>query len=413
MIESELTPSDGGGNRDVGATQDRGDEIMSGPIPLGLFYGAIYLWGGAASPYIPVWFHHRGMSGAEIGLILSAPMLARLITAPAVAMWADGFGLRRTSLILSGLIMAAASALLSPQFGAVWWFAVWFVASTAYSSIAPLTDVLVLARSRSDGFNYGWPRGIGSAAFIVGNLAMGALVVWRSPELLLVWLTVTGILVVLGARFLVPPDSVRASGDITPLKQRLAGLRGLFRDRDFMLMAVSAGLIQSAHAFYYAFSTLVWKQQGIAENLTGLLWGTGVAAEIGFLWFLEPWRKRVGARNLLVMGGVAAVVRWTMLAFSPPLWALFPIQALHTFSYAATFIGALEMTDQLSDRETASGAQLINSALSGGVLSGLATLVSGPLFDRWGAAGYLAMTAMSALGLVGALRLYGVRRLDS
>ena len=385
---------------------------MYGPIPLGLFYAAIYIWGGAASPYMPVWFHHRGMSGTEIGLILSAPMLARVITAPAMAMWADGFGLRRTPLILCGIVMAASSALLAPQYGVVWWFAVWFIASTAYASIAPLTDVLVLARSQRDGFNYGWPRGIGSAAFIVGNLAMGALLVWRSPEMVLVWLTITGVAVALGARFLVPPDRVHEDGETAPVRDRLAGLKALIIDRDFMLMVISAGLIQSAHAFYYAFSTLAWKQQGIAENMTGLLWGMGVAAEIGFLWFLEPWRRRVGARNLLVIGGIAAVVRWTALAYAPPLWLLFPLQALHTFSYAATFMGALQMTDKLSSRKTASGAQLINSALSGGVLSGLATLVSGGLFDHWGSTGYLAMTAMSLLGLLGAVRLYGVKRLD-
>ena len=385
---------------------------MSGPLPLGLFYGAIYLWGGAASPYMPVWFHHRGMSGVEIGLILSAPLLARVITAPLVAMWADGFGLRRTPLIVCGLVMAAASALLAPQFGMIWWFVVWFIASTAYSSIAPLTDVLVLARSQRDGFNYGWPRGIGSAAFIVGNLAMGALLVWRSPELLLIWLTLTGLMVAVGARYLMPADPVGHAGERISYKDRLSGLRTLVGDRDFMLMVVSAGLIQSAHAFYYAFSTLAWKQQGIAENLTGLLWGMGVAAEIAFLWFLEPWRKRIGARNLLVIGGVAAVVRWTALAFAPPLWLLFPLQALHTFSYAATFMGALQMTDKLSSPKTASGAQLINSALSGGVLSGLATLASGGLFDQWGAKGYLAMTVMSVVGLAGAVRLYRVRRLD-
>ena len=113
-----------------------------------------------------------------------------------------------------------------------------------------------------------------------------------------------------------------------------------------------------------------------------------------------------------MIGGIAAVVRWTALAFAPPLWLLFPLQALHTFSYAAAFMGALQMTDKLSSPKTASGAQLINSALSGGVLSGLATLASGGLFDHWGSKGYLAMTVMSLLGLLGAVRLYGVKRLD-
>jgi PPP family 3-phenylpropionic acid transporter len=175
---------------------------------------------------------------------------------------------------------------------------------------------------------------------------------------------------------------------------------------------VSAGLIQSAHAFYYGFSTLAWKQQGIAENLTGVLWATGVTAEIAFMWFLEPWRRRIGPRNLLMLGGVAAVLRWSALAFSPPLWALFPLQALHALSHAATFFASLLLVEQLSTQRNASAAQALNSALSGGVLSGLATMASGPLFDRFGALGYLLMSAMSAAGLIGALRLYGLRRLD-
>ena len=109
----------------------------------------------------------------------------------------------------------------------------------------------------------------------------------------------------------------------------------------------------------------------------------------------------------------AAILRWSVLAFSPPLWTLFPLQILHTLSYAATFMASLQLVEQLSTSRNASAAQALNSALSGGVLSGLATMASGPLFDRFGARGYLLMTAMCVVGVLGALRLYGLRRLDS
>ena len=39
-------------------------------------------------------------------------------------------------------------------------------------------------------------------------------------------------------------------------------------------------------------------------------------------------------------------------------------------------------------------------------------MISGPLFDRFGAQGYWLMSAMCAAGLIGAVRLYGVRKLD-
>lgn len=385
---------------------------MSKPVRLGLFYAALFVGTGASSPYIPVWFASQGLSGAEIGLILSAPMLARTVTAPAIAVWADSFGLRRTPLIIMCLTVAAAYGALAAPFGFAWWFAVWFLASTVMSTSIPLTDVIVFNRARQDGFNYGWPRGIGSAAFIVANVGVGAMLVRYSPNLVLVWITAAALVAALGARTLLPPDPVREGGHASKLSERLAGVSSLLRDRDFMLTVLSVGLIQSAHAFYYSFSTLAWKQQGIPESMTGVLWGVAVSIEVAFMWFMEPWRRRIGPRTLLVIGAVAALVRWTALGFSPPLWLVFPIQALHTFTYAATFMASLQLVERLSTPANASAAQTINSALSGGMLMGAATIGSGWLFDHAGAHGYFAMALMSGLGLIGALRLYGMKRLD-
>jgi PPP family 3-phenylpropionic acid transporter len=382
-------------------------------VRLGLFYGAIFIGTGVSSPYLPVWFAHHGLSGSRIGLTLSLPMLARAFTAPLLAVWADSFRLRRTALLILAVAVAATYALMAAPGGFTWWAVVWFAASSMYSTLPPLTDVLVLRRAKLNGFNYGWPRGIGSAAFIVGNVGMGAILTRGSPDLILVWMTAAVAATALAARLLLPPDHVHEEGHAAALSDRMAGLSGLLRDPAFMTAVVSAGLIQSAHAFYYGFSTLAWKRQGIGEGVTGLLWATGVTAEIGFLWFLEPWRRRVGPRNLLALGGAGAILRWTALAFSPPLWALFPLQALHALSYAATFIASLLLVEQLSTPLNASAAQAINSALSGGVLFGVATIFSGWLFDRTGAHGYLLMSAMSAAGLAGALRLYGMQRLDA
>jgi MFS transporter, PPP family, 3-phenylpropionic acid transporter len=195
------------------------------------------------------------------------------------------------------------------------------------------------------------------------------------------------------------------------LRERMAGLSGLLKDPTFVLAVVSAGLIQSAHAFYYSFSTLTWKRQGIPEDMTGVLWATAVAVEIGFLWFMEPWRRAMGPMRLLILGGAASVLRWTSLAFTPPLWLVFPLQALHTLTYAATFIASLELVQRYATPRNASAAQAMNSALSMGALSGLATMASGWLFDRYGAGGYLLMSAMSAAGLIGVLRLAAGSRL--
>src|ERR1700761_864985 len=178
------------------------------PVRLGLFYGAIFIGTGVSSPYMPVWFAHHGLNGGRIGLILSLPMLARAVTAPLLGVWADSFRLRRTALmVMAGLVTAAYAAMAAPL-GFAGWAGVWFAASSLFTTLSPLTDVIVLARARRDGFNYGWPRGIGSAAFIVGNVGMGAILTWGSPDLVLVWMAAAVALTALAARLLLPPGPV-------------------------------------------------------------------------------------------------------------------------------------------------------------------------------------------------------------
>ena len=389
---------------------------MSAPLRLGLLYGVLFLGTGVSQPYLPVWFARRGLSGGEIGLILALPLTARILTAPLLAVWADSFRLRRTPLAILAALVAGCYALLALPFGLAWWALAWFAASSMYTTLSPLIDVLTLRRAQREGFNYGLPRSFGSAAYIIANLAAGALIVRGSADIVLVWMIAAAAGVSLAA-LAAPADPAQGAGEAVagpqPLPARLAAAGELLRDRIFMAAVLSIGLIQASHVFFYSFSALTWRRQGLGEEVTGALWAFGVAVEIAFLWRFEALRRRFGARGLLVAGGVAAVVRWVAFACAPPAWLLWPLMALHALTFAATFVGGLALVQRLSTPRNASAAQALSSALSGGVLSGLATLASGPLFDRYGAGGYLLCAAMAGAGLAGALCLYRSERLDA
>ena len=64
-------------------------------VRIGLFHAAIYIGTGVSSPYMPVWFRAQHLSGTAIGVLISAPMLVRIFSGPVLAVWADGFALRR------------------------------------------------------------------------------------------------------------------------------------------------------------------------------------------------------------------------------------------------------------------------------------------------------------------------------
>lgn len=378
---------------------------MSRATLLGLFYGSIFIGTGASLPYMPVWFRAHGLSGLQIGVILSAPMLARIIITPMLAVWADGFSLRRTPMILLGAAAGVSYGLIGLVSGFGPWLVFWLAASSFLSTVVPLADVLAMRRARTEGFNYGLPRGIGSMAFVVANIGMGALIARLGPNIVIPWICAAGLSAGLAARFLLPPDPVHETGERPGRRDRWRGVSELMRNRPFLLAVGSTALIQATHAFYYAFSALLWKDQGLSATVVGLLWATGVVAEIAFMWFCEPWRRKVGPERLVILGGVAAVVRWTVFAFAPPVWLLFPLQALHALSFAAVFMGSLQLIERQAPAHSASAAQTISSAFSGGLIIGLATLASGSLYDLAGERGYLGMTVLALVGLIGAWRL--------
>jgi len=147
---------------------------MSRAILLGLFYSSVFVGTGASLPYMPVWFRAQGLSGLEIGVILSAPMLARIVISPVLAIWADGFALRRTPIMLFGLGAGVCYGLIGLVSGFGPWLFFWLAASSFLSTVIPLIDVLSMRRAKIEGFNYGLSRGIGSLAFVIANIGMGA-----------------------------------------------------------------------------------------------------------------------------------------------------------------------------------------------------------------------------------------------
>ena len=367
-----------------------------------LLFGAT----GVSLPFAGLWMRSEGLSGAEIGALLAAPMLARVFTGPLLAVWADGFRLRRTPIALLGLAMATGYGLAGwtdiPALRALGWF----TGATAMAGLIPLTDVMTLRLAGRLDFSFSLPRGAGSAAFVLANVGMGALLLRWPAEVVIVWLVAVSLGLAAAAAVTLPPEPVGEGAPAAGL-ERFRGLGRLVADPVFMLAIMAIGLVQAAHAFQYGFSALLWKAQGISEAMTGWLWAFGVVVEIALMWLFEPWRRRagIGPWSLLTVGSGAAVVRWAAMAFAPPLWLLWPLQALHALTFAATFLAGVQIVERLSPADSHTAAQTLSSVLSAGLLIGLATAASGPLYDRFGAGGYWAMAAVAVAGLIAAAPL--------
>src|SRR5829696_214328 len=375
--------------------------IRPGPaVRLAALYGACFAGIGVYMPFFPVWLETRGLDPSTIGVILSLPIVTRvLVTAPLMGLIDRGLGTRRL-LTASGLILALAYLALSLTGNPYAIAALVIAMAAAQAPLGPLCDLVTTDAIRADSrLDYGRIRLWGSIAFLMASVAGGYTVAATTPDAvpgLFAGLALATIAVV---RFAVhdvapsrplqasSPPSAAATVHLPPV---------------LWLLIAGAGCVQASHAGVYAFGSLHWREQGFSEPVIGYLWAVGVIAEI--LLFAVAGRivGRASGLGFLILGAAAAVLRFSLMALSPGLVATFGLQTLHGLSFGATHLSAMAAVSHLAPVRARGRAQgVLSTAVSLGIAAG--TVVSGLLFQAGGALVFAAMAPLAAAGLLLAL----------
>ncbi len=383
--------------------------LTSRAMRVTLVMSCLYAAAGVTLVFLPRWLEvERQLNGVQIGAVLSLAQLARVFTGSAIAHWADGAADRRFPLrVISIVTVAAYLAFFFVAQGFWQLLILGFFALSLSASMTPLLEAAALRATVTGKLPYGVARSIGSIAFIIANIAGGILVARFGVGAAAIWILGALLSVAASSWLALPSDPPPQTTAENKSENRIAAL---LKSRRFVIVLLACGLIQSAHAFYYGFSTLVWRGQGISAEVVGLLWAFGVVVEVLFFWLLPPIEKRVSPEGLIIVGAAGAVVRWVFMGFAPTGVVLWPLQALHVLSFAAAHIGAMRLIFRDTPESSAATAQTLYSGLSAGLLMGLATLGSGALYDAVGAQGYWAMAALALVGGLLALKLLEPRQ---
>ena len=356
-----------------------------------MLYAAVYAAFGVASPFLPAFVSARGLPPEELGLVLAAGTAVRLLAAPLAGRIADLIqGLRIVLVVCTALAAAVTLGYLSAH--GLWIFVALSLLHAA--SLAPVTvlaDALALGR----GFEYGWVRGAGSAAFIAGTLLSGQAVGAYGLDVV-VWLQA----LLLGAAALAalrvpelihvrPVDAVRAPAGGVLVLLRLP----LFRN----LVLVSA-LVLGSHAMQDAFAVIRWSAAGISPATASVLWSESVAAEVLVFFTIGPALvTRLTPAGALALAALAGVLRWTVMASTSDLIAIALVQPLHGITFALLHLACMRLIARTVPQGLEGTAQAIYGTVGIGAAAALLTLVSGALYARLGAQGFWVMAALCAL----------------
>ncbi len=371
-------------------------------VRIALFFSALFLVAGTKLPYLPVWLDWRGLSNAEIAAITAAPLFLRIVAGPLIAMVADWWGDRRQAVVVLASVSLGGLLLLAAAQGFWAILLVTLLMALATTGLMPLAETLAMSGVRHGGLDYGRMRLWGSLSFIAAGFIAGTAIAASGAGAILAIL-IGGAVTTLLAALLLPPDP--DEGQSRGRRLTFSGLGRFALDPQFLVFLLAAGAVQSSHAVFYTFGVLEWQRQGLSPTWSATLWAIGVVAEIGLFAFSRSVVARIGAPGLILAGAVGGIVRWGAMACNPPLAVLLPLQALHGLTFGAAHLGALHYMSASIAPAQAGTAQALYASVTAGIGLGFATLLAGRLYAAFGGQAYLAMAALSVLGLVAGLVL--------
>ncbi|MDK9720204.1 MAG: MFS transporter [Rhodospirillales bacterium] len=368
-------------------------------LRLSAHYAGLFAPIGVMLPFWPLWLAGREMNEWQIGVILATGSISKILVNPLIGSWVDRLGRRRVAMVSLAFATCFAFLAFEATHGFMPLLLLSALASGLFTAQMPLAENLSLFMAHKHKFDYGRVRLWGSLAFILAAMLGGWFLSGRSSDYVLP-LSLCFLLAMAFISLGLPEMVIerRAEG-------LTAGLSALLADKKFLLFLAAASALQASHMVYYGFSTLHWRQAGIDETTIGLLWSLGVVAEIVLFSQGNRALDRLGPLGLMMLAGFGGLIRWSVLAFTTWLPALYAVQTLHALTFGAFHLGAMHYLARNIPVSLSARAQGLYSSSVTGIAQGAGMLAAGPLYHALGGHAFLTMALSSGLGIWLAARL--------
>lgn len=362
----------------------------------------VYVPGGVASVFLGIWLSEHGIAADQIGLINALPTLCLLLLNIVVGRIADRADDWRTALIVISAL--AALAPLPLYFVSEFWgiLLVWALCATSNGLVGPVIDAATVRMTRRNGTDFGAVRAWATVGYVFAAAGLGLLLNVMGSG---VFVTLYVATVVLRAalafilpRFRAPAPKLTladvAAGDPTK-PSRLRDSLQLW----FVLPLLAFALVNSSNALIGSFGALLWHENGVPSYFLGPLLGIAAVGEAILMFAWRRFGGRVTARNMILVAAIAGLVRFTIMAFNPPVEVLFFTQLLHAFSFGMGYFGVVHFIANWTNEANAAEAQGFANMLNMGAAM-LALIVFGVLVEHFGAYAFFYSTVTATAAIV-------------
>jgi len=347
-----------------------------------LMFLQYFVW-GAWSVTMGTWLGQTlGFTGEQIGLAAGTTALAAMISPFFVGMIADRFLATEKILavlhLIGGLVLFYGSTMSA--FGP--FYAVLLGYALCYMPTLALSNSLSFHQMKDPAREFPSIRVLGTIGWIVAGLLVGTLGLEATamPMRLAAGASLLLGLFCFALPHTPPTRSRRASlADVIGLEAL-----GLLRERSFAIFVLGSFLICIPLQFYYAFANPFLNEIQIV-NAAGKM-TLGQMSEIGFMLVMPLFFRRLGVKNMLLVGMAAWTTRYLLFAYGnngPLVWMLYGGILLHGICYDFFFVTGQIYVDQKAPPDLRAAAQGLIAFVTLGLGMFIGSWVSGRIVDAF------------------------------
>ena len=340
-----------------------------------------FIW-GAWYVTMGTWLGSLGFSGEQIGLTYGTTALAAMISPFFVGMFADRFF--ATQRLLAVLHLAGGVALFYASTQSAFWplYIAVLVHTLFYMPTLALTNSLSFRQMADPGREFPTVRVLGTIGWIVAGLFVGTLGVEATGRPM--QLAGAGSIALAAFCLVLPHTPPQGTG-----RARVRDVLGLdalklMKDRSFAVFVIGSFLVCIPLQFYYAFANPFLNAIGVT-NAAGKM-TMGQMSELGFM-LLMPWFfRRLGVKQMLLVGMAAWVGRYFLFAYGDNgtlVWMLYLGILLHGICYDFFFVTGQIYVDQKAPPHMRAEAQGFITFVTYGVGMLIGSWLSGRVVDAY------------------------------
>jgi PPP family 3-phenylpropionic acid transporter len=332
-------------------------------------------------PFFPLLLYDRGLSPAEIGLVLGAMALMSFIGNPIWGYVADRHLGAERAMVVSAGGAALFSLLLLPTHSTASFVVFACLFAAWRSPLLSLADVIALERlPAEEREGYGRIRLWLSLGWSAGALVWGAVLQTGSIELVPALYAAMSVLVAALAHFDLGghPRRMRVQRSKEPSGRHRV-------PRALIVFFVSLFLVNAAFAATWNFLALRILDVGGGAFLVGLGASLQAAAEVPVMRASPRLARRVGQHGVFVVGCAfyaAVFLAWGFLSDAASISAL---RLLAGVGFALTLVGSVVIVDDLVPGRLRATGQAWAKGISFGLAPVAGTLIGGVLYEYAGA----------------------------